>query len=247
MAGRVGYIAAMTQISIPTPDGDARAYRFIPTGGAGPWPAVIFYMDAPAIRPALFEMAQRLADHGYFVVLPDMFWRVGPYEPIDLKAAMKDDASRREIFGKFMASTDAEKAMRDTGAVLDWLSDQPDVAGAKVGMALRAAGTFPDRIAAAAGFHPGRLATDAPDSPHLLAPKIKARVYIGGADKDASFPPEQADRLRDALTAAGVDNAVTIYKGALHGYAPPDMPAHNAAAAERHWEALFTLLDETLK
>ncbi len=201
-------------------------------------------------------MAQRLADHGYFVVMPDMFWRVGPYEPIDLKAAMKDDASRREIFGKFMSSTDPEKSMRDTGAVLDWLSHQPEVAGDKVGatgycmgggMALRAAGTYPDRIVAAAGFHPGRLATDAPDSPHLLAPKMKARIYIGGADKDASFPPEEADRLRAALTAAGVENDVTIYEGAHHGYAPPDMPAYDEAAAERHWTALFALLDGALR
>jgi carboxymethylenebutenolidase len=246
----------MKQLSIPTPDGDARAYSFTPTSGAGPWPAVIFYMDAPAIRLALFQMAQRLADHGYVVVMPDMFWRAGPYEPMDAKALFADPEKRKALFEKFVPSTDAEKSMRDTGAVLDWLSNQPDVKGAKVGatgycmgggMALRAAGTFPDRIVAAAGFHPGRLATDAPDSPHLLAPKIKARVYIGGADKDANFQPEEADRLRDVLDAAGVDNEVTIYKGALHGYAPPDMPVYNEAAAERHWEALFKLLDETLK
>ncbi len=241
----------MNELRIPTPDGDARAYSFLPEG-AGPWPAVIFYMDAPAIRPALFQMCERLAAHGYFVVLPDMFWRAGPYPPLDLKAAMASPEARREIFGKMMASTDPEKAMRDTGAVLDWLSRQPEVAGTKVGvtgycmgagMALRAAGTFPDRIAAAGGFHGGRLATDAPDSPHLLAPKIRARVYIGGADKDVGFPPEEADRLRAALDAAGVDNEVTIYEGALHGYAPPDMPVYNEAAAERHWAALFGLLD----
>ena len=115
------------------------------------------------------------------------------------------------------------------------------------GMALRAAGTFPDRVAAAGGFHGGRLATDAPDSPHLLAPGIKARIYIGGADKDAGFPPEEADRLRDALTAAGVENEVVIFEGALHGYAPPDMPVYNEAAAERHWTELFKLLDSALK
>jgi carboxymethylenebutenolidase len=114
-------------------------------------------------------------------------------------------------------------------------------------LALRAAGNFPDRVAAAAGFHGGRLATDDPGSPHLLAPKIKAKVYVSGADEDAGFPPEQADRLRDALTAAGVDNEVTIYPGAKHGYAPPDMPVYNEAAAERHWRELVKLLDETLK
>jgi len=245
----------MTQVVIPTPDGEARAYSFRPEGD-GPWPAVIFYMDAPAIRPALFQMCERLAGHGYFVLLPDMFWRAGPYEPINLREAMKDEETRRATFGKLMATTDPEKSTRDTGAFLEWLSAQPDVKGGKVGctgycmgaaLALRAAGHYPDRIVAAGGFHGGRLATDAPDSPHLLAPQIKAKVYIGGADEDAGFPPEQADRLREALTAAGVDNTVEIYAGARHGYAPPDMPVYDEAASERHWRELLALLDEALK
>jgi len=244
-----------TEVKIPTPDGDARAYSFQPAG-EGPWPAVIFFMDAPAIRPALFQMCERLAGHGYFVLLPDMFWRAGPYEPINLRAAMKDEETRRAIFGKFMASTDPEKSTRDTGAFLDWLSKQSQVKGDKVGctgycmgggLALRAAGHFPDRIVAAAAFHGGRLATDAPDSPHLLAPKMKAKVYVGGADEDAGFPPQQADRLREALTAARVANTVEIYAGAKHGYAPPDMPVYNEEASERHWREMLTLFDETLK
>jgi carboxymethylenebutenolidase len=244
-----------TEVKIPTPDGDARAYAFAPDG-AGPWPAVIFFMDAPAIRPALFQMCERLASHGYFVLLPDMFWRAGPYEPINLREAMKDEETRRATFGKFMSSTDPERSTRDTGAFLDWLSRQPQVKGDKVGctgycmgggLSLRAAGNFPDRIVASAGFHGGRLATDAPDSPHLLASRIKAKVYVGGADEDAGFPPEQADRLREALTAAGVENTVEIYQGAKHGYAPPDMPAYNEEASERHWREMLRLFDETLK
>jgi len=185
-----------------------------------------------------------------------MFWRAGPYEPINLKEAMKDEETRRAVFGKFMASTDPEKSTRDTGAFLAWLSNQIQVKGQKVGctgycmgggLALRAAGHFPDRIVAAAAFHGGRLATDAPDSPHLLASKMKAKVYVAGADEDAGFPPEQADRLREALTAAGVDNEVTIYAGAKHGYAPPDMPVYDKDAAERHWREMLKLFDETLK
>jgi carboxymethylenebutenolidase len=246
---------SQTEVSIATPDGDARAFVFQPTG-EGPWPAVIFFMDAPAIRPALFQMCERLAENGYYVLLPDMFWRIGPYAPINLREAMKDDESRRAVFGKMMASTDPEKSTRDTGAFLAWLSKQPQVKGDKVGctgycmgggLALRAAGHFPDRIVSAAAFHGGRLATDAPDSPHLLAPKIKAKVYVAGADEDAGFPPEQADRLRDALTAAGVRNTVEIYAGAHHGYAPPDMSVYNEAASERHWRAMLDLFDETLK
>jgi carboxymethylenebutenolidase len=245
----------MTQVAIRTPDGDARAYTFHPDG-AGPWPAVIFFMDAPAIRPALFQMSERLASYGYYVLLPDMFWRAGPYEPINMAEAFKDPDARRAIFGKLMGSTDTEKSTRDTGAFLDWLAKQPEVKGDKVGvtgycmgagLSLRAAGNFPDRIAASAGFHGGRLATDAPDSPHLLAPKIKAKIYVGGADEDAGFPPEQADRLREALTAAGVENTVEIYAGAKHGYAPPDMPAYDEAASERHWREMLALFDGTLK
>jgi carboxymethylenebutenolidase len=246
---------SMTEVSIPTQDGAARAYVFRPEG-QGPWPAVIFYMDAPAIRPTLFEMCERLAERGYYVLLPDMFWRAGPYEPINLAEAFASEEARRAIFGKFMSSTNPEKSTRDSGAFLAWLDAQPDAKADRVGatgycmgagLALRAAGDYPDKIVAAAGFHGGRLATDEPDSPHLLAPKIKAKVYIGGADQDAGFPPEQADRLRDALTAADVDNRVEIYPGAHHGYTMPDLPVYDEGAAERHWKELFAILDETLK
>ena len=247
---------ARTQVAIPTPDGEARAFTFTPDADGGPWPAVIFYMDAPAIRPALFDMCARLASHGYYVLLPDMFWRAGPYEPIDFKAAFASEEARRTIFGKFMASTNPQKSTADTGAFLAWLDKQPKAKADKVGctgycmgaaLALRAAGAYPDRIVAAAGFHGARLATDEPDSPHLLAPRIKATVYIAGADEDAGFPPEQADRLHAALNAAAVDNRVEIYPGARHGYAPPDMPVYNEAAAERHWRELLALLDQRLK
>lgn len=244
-----------TEIAIPTPDGAARAFVFKPEQGQGPWPAVIFYMDAPAIRPALFEMGQRLANSGYYVLLPDMFWRVGPYEPIDLKT-IRDDAHRREVFGKLMGSTDPERSMRDTGAFLDFLSGEADVKGQAVGvtgycmgggLALRAAGTFPDRIVAAGAFHGGNLATDAENSPHLLVPKMKARILVAGADGDRSFDDAQCERLDQALKAAGVDAEVTIYRGAKHGYAPPDMPVYNVEASERHWRELTALLDGALK
>jgi carboxymethylenebutenolidase len=246
---------SQTEIALPTPDGAARAYTFTPEG-AGPWPGVIFLMDAPAIRPALFDMCERIAAHGYYVILPDLFWRIGPYAPINIAEVFKDEAARRAVFGPMMASTDPEKAMRDIGACLDYLAAQPQVKGAKVGvtgycmgggLALRAAGAFPDRVAAAAAFHGGRLATDAPDSPHLLAPKMKAKVLVAGADADAGFPPEQAEKLKAALDAARVENTVTIYQGARHGYAPADMPVYDREASERHFRELFALLDESLR
>jgi carboxymethylenebutenolidase len=242
------------QFAIPTPDGAARAYFFNPEG-TGSWPAVIFYMDAPAIRPALFSMCERLAANGYAVVLPDLFWRAGPYDPIDVNVVFHDQPARRALFGRLMSTTSPRKALSDTGAILDWLSARPEVMGLEVGVtgycmgaahALRAAATFPDRIVAAAGFHGGNLASNSPESPHLLASRIKARIYIGGADQDSSFPPQQAARLREALDAAGVRNTVEIYAGAQHGFAPPDMPVYNETAAERHWTALLSLFRETL-
>lgn len=243
-------------VSIPTPDGDARAFAFTPDEGRGPWPAVIMFMDAPAIRPALFDMAQRLASHGYYVLLPDMFWRVGPYDPINVKAAFKDDESRRAFFGKFMSSTNPEKQMRDTGAFIDWLATQPKARPGKIGVtgycmggsiAFRAAGTYPDKIAAAGVFHASNLATDAEDSPHLLADKIQARVLVAGADEDRGFDDAQKDRLAQALRVAGVKSEVTIYRGARHGYAPADMPVYDKDASERHWRDMLALFDATLR
>ena len=243
-----------TEVSIETRDGAARAFTCTPSTGNGPWPGVIFYMDAPAIRPALFEMSQRLADAGYFVLLPDMFWRAGPYEPIDMKA-IKTDEERRAIFGKFFATTSPEKGMSDTAAFLDFLGAQPLVKGSKVGVTgycmggaavIRAAGNFPDRVAAVGAFHGGNLATDAEDSPHLLAPKIKAKVLVAGADMDKGFDDAQCERLDAAFKAAGVDAEVTIYRGAKHGYAPPDMPVYDRDASERHWRELLALFAETL-
>ena len=111
---------------------------------------------------------------------------------------------------------------------------------------LAAAATYPDRIAAAASFHGGRLATDSQNSPHLLAPSIKARVLVIGADQDAGFPPEQAERLRGSLAAAKVNHRVEIWPGALHGWTMKDVPTYNQTAAERHWQELFALYDATL-
>jgi carboxymethylenebutenolidase len=242
-------------VTIATPDGEARAFVFTPDAGEGPWPAVILYMDAPAIRPALFDMGQRLADAGYYVLLPDMFWRVGPYDPIDLKSITTDD-QRRAVFGPLMGSTNPEKQMRDTRAFLDFLDKQPQAKADKVGVtgycmgggiALRAAGTFPERIVAAAAFHPGNLATDAEDSVHRLAPKMKAKVLVAGADGDRSFPVEQQERLAAALDEAGVAAEVSIWPGARHGWVPADTHVHDPDAAERHWRELLALFEGALR
>lgn len=241
-------------VKIPTPDGEAQAYVFTPDQGSGPWPTVLFYMDALAIRPTLFEMAERLASNGYYVLLPDMFWRLGGYEPLVPKEVFADQAKMGELFGKFMSSTNPEKAMRDTGAFLDWLATQPQAKADKIGvtgycmggaLAIRAAGTFPDRIAAAAAFHAGHVVTEGPDSPHLLAPKIKAKVLVAGADQDPYFTEEQFETLKAAMK--DLDAEVTIYRGALHGYAPNDLPVYDKEHSERHWREMLALFDGVLK
>ena len=114
-------------------------------------------------------------------------------------------------------------------------------------MALTVAGYYPDRVAAAVSFHGGRLASDQPTSPHLLAAKIKAEVYVAGADNDQGYPPEMARLLEETLTRAGVRHKCEIYEGKLHGWMKPDMPVYDAQAAERGWKELFALYSRTLK
>lgn len=243
-------------ISLPTDDGDARAFVFTPNAGDGPWPGAILVMDAPAIRPAMFEMGERLAQAGYYVILPDMFWRAGPYDPPDIKAARAGDPEAVAQFQKLRSSTGAARQMTDIKACLEWLSKAPRVAGDKVGVtgycmgggiALRAAGTFPDRIAAMASFHGGGMATDDEKSPHRLAANIKARVLVAGADEDGGYDAAQDARLRETLKAAGVDAEVGIWAGCKHGWVPTDMAVYNRDGAERHWRELVGLFDAVLK
>ena len=241
------------QVSIRAQDGQCTAYLFTPEG-KGPWPGVIFYMDAFGIRPAMKEMASHLAGAGYAVLLPDLFYRFGAYGPLVPKEVLA--AEPGAVLGPMMATTDNHKTGADTAAFLDFLGSRNDVAGSKVGtvgfcmgggMALTAAGFYPDRVAAAASFHGGSLATDLPVSPHLLAPKIKAEIYVAGADNDKGYPPEMAERLEKALTEAGVKHRCEIYAGKYHGWMKPDMPVYDAEAAERGWKELFALFARTLQ
>jgi carboxymethylenebutenolidase len=243
-----------TTIDLTTEDGVCPAHVFHPPG-TGPWPAVLFFMDGVGIRPALFEMGERLAAHGYYVILPDLYYRSGPYEPMDPRRIFGDPEVRQTLSQKFMSKLGQANAMGDTRAVLAFLAGQPAVAPGKLGatgycmgggLAIAAAGHFPEWFAAVAAYHPGHLATDAPDSPHLLAPKIEARVYVGGASDDPSFTDAMKARLETALRDAGVDHTVETYP-ARHGWVPSDMPVHDAAQAERHWQTLFALLDGALK
>jgi len=239
------------QVSVRTRDGDCPCYVMTPASG-GSWPAVIFYMDAGGIRPAEIGMAQRLADAGYLVLLPDLFYRAGPYGPLVPKEVFAGDW--RAILGPLMATTGNNKAAEDTEAFLAYLLTRNDIAGSKLGavgfcmgggMALAAAGTYPDSFAAVASFHGGNLATDAPTSPHLFAPKLKAETYIAAAENDASYPPEMAARLETALAENNVRYSTEIYPAA-HGWMKPDFPIYDHEAAERGWAEMLALFARNL-
>jgi carboxymethylenebutenolidase len=237
-------------VDIKTADGVAKAALFRPDNGAPAEHGVIFYMDAMGPRSSLDSMAQRLADAGHIVLLPDLFYRFGAYGPFD-GSAFGNPASRETIM-TMLRGTTQEMTKRDSAAFLDALS----AAGAKGpvgtvgycmggGRALTAAATYPDRIAAAASFHGGNLASDAEDSPHRLAADIKARVYVGVAGVDNSFPPEQSARLAEALRTGGVDHIIENYIGMAHGWTVPDHHGvYDETGAERHWKRLLNLFDE---
>jgi carboxymethylenebutenolidase len=240
-------------VSITTTDGECPSYVFTPGDGAA-HPAVIFYMDGLGIRPVLLEMSRRLASHGYIVLLPDMYYRAGPREPLDV-AAVFASGDLGGALAPLLAATDNRRAAEDSRAFLDYLASRPDVVGLKVGttgyclgggISLTVAGTYPSRVAAAASFHGGRLVTDSEFSPSRVAGDITARVYVAGADADAGYPVAQADELEALLTTAGVDHRLEIYPGALHGFTMTDFPVYDEEAAERHWRELLGLLEETL-
>lgn len=236
-------------LKIETAEGVASAALF---NGAGGGPGVILYMDAFGPRAALDAMAARLAAAGYAVLVPDLFYRAGAYGPFDAKTAFAVPETREALTGLISATTQA-MTERDSGSFLAAL--EAAGVGGPVGVvgycmgggrALTAAAAYPDRIAAAASFHGGNLASDAGDSPHRRAGAIRGRVYVGQAGVDRSFPPEQSARLAEALRTAEVDHVIENYVGMQHGWCVPDHAVHDAEGAERHWKRLLTFFGETL-
>jgi carboxymethylenebutenolidase len=241
-------------VIVKTRDGSCPASLFTPTGKTGAWPGVIFFMDGLGIRPTLDEMAQKLADYGYTVLLPDLYYRGGKYAPM-VPADVFADPAKKENLMKLVGSLDHEKKIADTEAFIQFMSSRDEVKGHLLGctgycmggnVALTAAGAFPDRFAAIASFHGGGLASQQPDSPHRFMKGVTGRVYVAGAIEDAHFTDEQKALLEKTLSDDGVRHEVVTYAGAHHGFAVPDHPAFNAGAAEHHWHALTNLLDQTL-
>jgi len=242
------------RIDLPTPDGVLDCYVFEPAG-AGPWPAVVFYMDAFGIRADLDVMAQRLADAGYVVAVPNLYHRSGAFPPFD-PALVAAGGAERDRFMGMIHSINGDRVMEDTAVVLAHLETRASVRPGPTGTvgycmgggyALRAAGVFPERVRAAASFHGGSLATDRPDSPHQLASAIRARVYVGVAGIDPGFTDEQRQRLDRALRDGGVNYEIEIYEGAQHGFAVHNHRVYDRAASEHHWDRLLSLFRAELQ
>jgi len=241
-----------TMVDVPTEDGVADSYLVVPEG-PGPHPGVLIFMDAFGLRPRLEEMADRIAERGYAVLVPNLFYRGGRAPLIDLSGI--NDAERRgtlfEHLVPMIRGLSAELVANDTVAYLDFLAAQDGVDPGPVvivgycmgGMnALRAIEALPDRIKALASFHGGRLATDAPDSPHLQVGKITGEAYFGHAANDGSMSKDQIEVLEQALDQAGVTHTSEVYD-APHGFTMSDTAMYDQAGEQRHWVSLFALLD----
>lgn len=240
-------------VEIETADGVCPSSLSIPDGD-GPWPAVILFPDAGGMRDTMRQMGERLSGLGYVVLVPDFYYRNGPYDEIDMRTAFQDESSRDRIMGMMRAYTPAQFAT-DVTSFVDYLDSLPEKKPGGVGttgycmggrLSLIAAGRLGGRVAAAASFHGGNIAKDDdPDSPHHRASDMAAKVYVAGAIEDGSFPDEQKALLAQALTGAGVEHTIETYP-AHHGFAVPDNLTYDEAAAERHWQALESLYGSAL-
>jgi carboxymethylenebutenolidase len=238
-----------TLVDLEAPDGVADAYLVRPDGD--PRGGVLFLMDAYGLRPAIYEMADRIAADGYVVLAPNLFYRAGR-SPLFEMPDMSDPEQRTSFFQSLrplMEALTPDRLDGDGAAYLDYLAQAGASGpvtitgycmGARVGWRIAAA--HPDRVAVLAGFHAGGLVTDAPDSPHLSAGDLQAELYFGFADQDPSMSAEQIETLRQRLDEAGVSYRAEVYEGAQHGYTMADTPAYDEAARERHFRELSGLL-----
>jgi carboxymethylenebutenolidase len=238
--------------SITTPDGTCPVTLHTPNG-SDPWPGVVMYPDAGGVRPTFEEMAETLAGFGYAVLLPDVYYRKGGWQPFSMATAFTDPTERARLFG-MIGSLTQDMMTADAAAFFDFLVQRPEVVGDRFGVcgycmggriSMIVAGRQPDRVGAAGSIHGGGLVTDRADSPHLLADRITATVYVGAAENDGSFTPEQAEILDKALESAGVPHTIETYHAA-HGFAVPDNPPYDVEAAQRHWLALRRLFEAAL-
>ncbi|MBB5816048.1 carboxymethylenebutenolidase [Streptomyces collinus] len=238
---------------IPTEDGRADAFAAHPDDGER-HPGVLMYPDGFGIRPVLREMARELAGHGYYVLVPNVFYRHGPAPVIELPEHIGEEA-RPAIFARLMPMIEAhgtERVLSDAAAYLRFLTTRPEVGAGPVAvtgycigglLAMRTAAARPGLVAAVAGFH-GPVAADGPEGLHRLLSGLTAEVLLGHAASDLT--PEALGELNGALDAAGVSYTSEIYPGTVHGFTMSDTDAFDPKALRRHWDRLLPLLGRTL-
>jgi carboxymethylenebutenolidase len=248
-------------VEIKTPDGTCDAAFIHPKSGSHA--GVLVWPDAFGLRPATRDIGKRLAAAGYSVLVPNPFYRVSKAPFTDASGFDFQNPADMAKLRPLMASVNAPgNAEKDAAAYVAFLDAQKEVDKAKkIGtqgycmggpLVMKTAAAVPDRVGAGASFHGGGLVTDGPDSPHLLAPKIKARMYFGIASNDDARQPDAKDKLREAFAAAKVPAEIEVYAGALHGWCMPDMPTQNGAPiynkadAERAWGKLLALYKTAL-
>jgi len=242
------------QIEIAMPEGKCDGVLYRPEDGR-PFPGVIYLTDIIGIREANRGMARRLAGVGYTVLLPNIFYRTGRPPLFDFPFRLGDERFMQRM-PELTSPLTPEAVERDAAAYVDFLAGNDAAGTGPMGvvgfcfsgaMAMRTAATRPDRIAAVASFHGGRLFIDGPASPHLLLPRMKARLYFGHATDDRSMPPEAIEKFDQVLASWGGRYESEIYDGARHGWTVPDSPVYNQPQAERAFRKLTQLLGETLQ
>jgi len=215
----------------------------------GPHPVVLYLMDAPSIRPALKDMASRLATAGYYVMLPFLFYRGSEFREFGMSD--EDMHARRELMGTVTPTN----IVPDAEALLAYSAADPAARGGKVGavgfcmsggLVVSLAKALPERVAAAASIHGAWLVRDSADSPHLGAETIRGELYFGWCDNDATAPATDVPIMREALERAGVRHTIDWFTDAVHGYAPPGTERYNRRASELHWERVHSLLQRNL-
>ena len=240
-------------VDIATRDGKTTTFIVHPERH-GPHPLILFFMDAPAIREELRDMARRLATAGYYVMLPNLYYRRGVLELADLPKLPETEG--RERMFDLMGSLTIPLVMDDADALMDFADRDPAASPGAAGAlgycmsgqyAVNAAARHPERIKAAASIYGVQLVTDQADSPHLAASRTRAELYFACAETDRWAPLEMVQALDQSLKGQAVDAEVEIYPGVEHGFAFPQRAAYDRDAAERHWERLFALFERTLK